>query len=209
MALVNYDVGDASPEGVRHQLQRHFDVVLALLVAATPSSLETALHRLEDSSGEKWTEAERERVAKRLLMNRSVQLRRLAAYRNRGLFPHNEGQTFRAVPIFVDLHDTACAVGHLMRMSGWQSDVASIQSSNNLVYVPDATTGPVAEWVLTSGLTLEEAALIQPAYPNFPTELPLIPIDAARPLEAGWTGVFDDLRFSNFRFYRDGTHRPR
>jgi hypothetical protein len=86
--------------------------------------------------------------------------------------------------------------------------VASIVASENYVCVPDIERGPVADWILTSGLTLEEAALIQPAYPNIPYELPPIPPDAAKPMNVGWSGIFDDLRFSNFRFYRHGAAAP-
>jgi hypothetical protein len=97
---------------------------------------------------------------------------RLAAYRDRGLFPQNEGQCqIRAVPIFVDRSDTACAVGHLMRLSGWKQSVAIIQAAKNLVYVPESSNTAVARWIQLSGLTLEEAALIQPGYPIAVNEL--------------------------------------
>ena len=51
-----------------------------------------------------------------------------------------------------------------MRMSGWTKEVTVIQNANNLVYVPDAIRSAVTSWALTSGLTWEEAALIQPGY---------------------------------------------
>jgi hypothetical protein len=203
---VRYDASDA--KSVRQQLQRHFDVVLALLIAATPNSLETAVQRLERSSSSQWSDAERNRVAQELLLRRYVQLTRLRAYRDRGLFPLNNGQAGAPTPVFVDGNDTACAVGHLIRMSGRRSEVAAIARANNLVYISDETQGPLAQWVLESGLTIEEAALIQPTYPNFPTVLPPIPADAVRPLEAGWSGVINDLQFSNFRFYRRGAAAP-
>jgi hypothetical protein len=206
--IVRYDATDQSPAGIRRQLQDHFDVVLALLYASTSTSIETALNRLEASQPTAWSRSDRAAWRKRLLIARYVQLQRLTVYRERGLFPINESQALEQVPIFVDRHDTACAVGHLMRRSGWAAAVASIVASHNYVYVPDVDRGPIADWILTSGLTLEEAALIQPAYPNIPHELPRIPADAVRPMEAGWSGVFDDLRFSNFRFYRDGAAAP-
>ncbi len=92
-------------------------------------------------------------------------MQRLAYYRDRGRFPLNEGQSHEPVPIFVDRHNTACAVGQLMRWSGWDDKVAEIARTNDLVYVPDAANTSVASWILTSGLTFEEAALIQPGYP--------------------------------------------
>jgi hypothetical protein len=81
-----------------------------------------------------------------------------------------------------------------MRCSGWSNDVDSIASSNNLVYVPDAAHSAVAEWVLTSGLTFEEAALIQPGY-----SWPAGQYDASA-YEPGESVLEKDgLRYSNFR----------
>jgi uncharacterized protein YjbI with pentapeptide repeats len=51
-----------------------------------------------------------------------------------------------------------------MRESGWSDAVDEIARHNNHVYVPDAHDGPLVHWVLQSGLTQEEAALIQPGY---------------------------------------------
>jgi hypothetical protein len=162
--VVHYDSADMTPDGIRRQLQRHFNTVLGLLTVATPRSIETALDRLEAASGTSWTSEERAAWRQRLLANRFTQMQRLAAYRDRGLFPQNEGQADHPVPIFVDRHDTACAVGHLLRLSGAQDTVTAVEKDNNLVYVPDAGDSAIARWVLGSGLTLEEAALIQPGY---------------------------------------------
>jgi hypothetical protein len=162
--VVDYDCTNLSPDGVRQQLQRHFDVVISLLLVSTPRSIETALARLEAAEGQTWSISDRADYRRQLLAMRYIQLQRLAAYGDRGLFPQNEGYANRAVPIFVDRHNTACAVGQLMRWSGWARSVAEIQRANNLVYVPEAQQSAVASWILTSGLTLEEAALIQPGY---------------------------------------------
>jgi hypothetical protein len=162
--VVRYDESNRTPEGLRQQLHRHFDVVLSLLRLATPDSIELAVARLEAADDHLWTAQERTAWRHKLRAARHLQLQRLAAYRDRGIFPLNEGQSANAVPIFVDRHGTACAVGHLMRCAGWNDAVDSIAKSNNLVYVPDAPHSAIAAWVLTSGLTLEEAALIQPGY---------------------------------------------
>lgn len=162
--IVHYDPSNMSPDGLRSQLQRHFDVVLGLLLVSTPRSIETALVRLEAADDHTWSDEERADWRNKLATNRYLQMQRLAAYRDAGRFPLNEGQAKHSVPIFVDQHDTACAVGHLMRLSGFTSDVAKIQKANNLVYVPDAVRSAITSWALTSGLTWEEAALIQPGY---------------------------------------------
>lgn len=163
--VVRYDLTRTSPTEIRQQLQQHFNTVLGLLLVATPRSVEIAVQRLEAADGRNWTDEMRSEVRRRLLFNRHIQMQRLATYRDVSLFPQNEGEaTEHPVPIFVDRYDTACAVGHLMRQSGWRDAVAKIQSASNLIYVPDALYSAVSSWTLTSGLTLEEAALIQPGY---------------------------------------------
>jgi hypothetical protein len=198
--VVSYDTTDRSRQGLERQLQRHFDVVIGLLLAATPHSIEMALARLETADDHTWSKAKRSDRREKLLAMRYVQLRRLAGYRDRGLFPLNEGQSIQPVPIFVDEHDTACAVGQLMRWSGWDEDVSSINQSNNFVYVPDVSGGPINEWILDSGLTIEEAALIQPGYGWMYTR-PAIPHDAMTPLRAHWSHAVGDLRFSDFKLF--------
>lgn len=191
--IVRYDQANLSSEGLRQQLQRHFEVVLGVLLVSTPKSIDIALARLEASGDHQWSASERANRRQQLLSTRYLQMQRLAAYRDRGQFPLNEGQASSAVPIFVDQHDTACAVGQLMRWDGWLNEVASIQDTNNLVYVPDARRSAVTDWALTSGLTSEEAALIQPAY-SWPAEY-----DAAN-YEPGELAIEKNgLRFRNFQ----------
>jgi len=178
------------------RLRRHFELVLSVLIERSPASLTTAVDRLEQSRDEQWDANQRAAWRKKLATARLTQLERLQRYARRGLFPFNEHVAGRAVPVFVDNYDTACAVGHLMRESGWKEVVALIQSTNNLVYVTDRDAGPVAQWALTSGLTREEAALIQPAYepPPFNSNLAQLTI-------AG-SVMTDDLEYKNFRIGR-------
>lgn len=152
-------------DSIKHDLQSHFNSVLELLDGNASVSLEVALSRLEQQQGVKWSSDQRNYWKTFLSRNRSQNIQRLIAYRNRGLFPQNEGHSLKAIPIFVDRHDTACAVGHLMRESGWKREVDLIEATNLYVYVPDVKEGPLVSWVLQSGLTQEEAALIQPSYP--------------------------------------------
>src|SRR4051812_25713899 len=73
--IVRYDESHLSPIGVRQQLQRHFDVVIALLLVTTPKSIDTALARLQDADDHKWTGSEQDAWSQRLLAARYVQLR--------------------------------------------------------------------------------------------------------------------------------------
>ncbi|QDT01460.1 hypothetical protein [Adhaeretor mobilis] len=173
-------------------LQRHFDAVIEQLQHDETVALEVALQRLEQHRQEKWTPSERDHWLAKLAKQRAQQIARLRVYQQRGLFPQNEYDTQCALPIFVDSDNTACAVGHLMRMSGWEKEVELIARTNNLVYVPDVQAGPIVEWVVESGLTLEEAALVQPGY-----EGPA-PDSTLAELMSGGTIIRGGLRYENF-----------
>lgn len=96
---------------------------------------------------------------------RAEHLDRLRAYAAAGTFPHNHDVPGRRVPVFVDEHGTHCAVGHLMALSGERELVRRISSAHNLARVPELADVPgVAEWLEDAGLSVEEAARIQPAY---------------------------------------------
>jgi hypothetical protein len=92
-----------------------------------------------------------------------LQIERLRAYRDNRLYPTNH-RIFGRVPVFVDGDGVFCAVGYLMGNSGWNRTVLRVAESDNHVRIESLTSGPVFGWVLTSGLLLEEAALIQPEY---------------------------------------------
>ena len=150
---------------VQRQLQRHFAVVLDYLITSTPTSIAASMADLELEAGSKWSPAQRAAWREFLLRQRYVQIRRLLDYARGGVFPLNEGESPTSTPIFVDRYGTDCAVGYLMRESGWGREVAAIATARNLVYVLESGESPVSQWVRYSGLTLHEAAMIQPGYP--------------------------------------------
>ena len=154
----------AAPE-VNAQLKVHFAEVLNHLETKNASGLLTALVRAEATAGKRWSNDERRTVLIYLARNRQQQINRLRDYMNRGRFPLNEGQSPKAVPIFVDRHDTHCAVGHLMHLDGKDAEISQIVRENNLVRIRDVHGGNMVQWIRSSGLTQEEAAMIQPGYP--------------------------------------------
>jgi hypothetical protein len=190
----DFAASSSSAQERQLRLVRHFDDVLEILTENRQRSLDAALSRLERRLGQRWSTAERSAWRETLALRRGVNLRRLRQYQLRGRFPQNEHVADRAIPVFVDNYDTACAVGHLMRASGWSDAVAAIQESNNLVYVTDVKDGPLVEWVLISGLTQEEAALIQPGYepPAFDATLDV--------LNQGGFVSNNGLRYDNFHY---------
>lgn len=185
-----------APAEERFRLRLHFSVVIDLLNRESETSLDVAVSRLEARHSAHWSEPERAARRAALAAARAVQIERLRAYRDRGLFPLNHEFPSAAIPIFVDDHGTHCAVGHLMQLAGLEEAVQDIVRRDRYVYVPDVESGALVDWVLGSGLTQEEAALIQPVYdpPPFDTTLAEITAPGAPP-------VFSQaLRFENFTF---------
>lgn len=150
---------------INTQLREHFAEVLTRLESKSASSLLTALTRAEATSKIQWSTAQRQSALLYLAHNRKTQIARLRFYTERGLFPINEGQATSAAPIFVDRRGTHCAVGYLMHVDGKDQEVANVVSADNLVEVMDAELAGLTNWIRTSGLTREEAAMIQPGYP--------------------------------------------
>jgi len=156
-----------SSDEVNDQLKNHFEEVLDRLQARNATSLLTALIRAEASSIKPWSKDQRRTALIYLARNRQRQIKRLQTYMLRGRFPLNEGHSTDAVPIFVDRQNTLCAVGHLMHAAQWDNEVVQIANKNNLVRISNVQSGSLVRWIQTSGLTQEEAAMIQPAYPVY------------------------------------------
>lgn len=98
------------------------------------------------------------------LANRNHLLGRLRAYADAGQFPQNHVLNYRN-PVFIDKHNTACAVGHLMRESGNGALAQRIHDEMNLAFVHDITIADVATWGSEQGFSADELAWIQPGYP--------------------------------------------
>jgi hypothetical protein len=99
-----------------------------------------------------------QRLARKLL------LRELAAYRENGRFPKNR-EFVEPTPYFVDAEGTRCAVAHLLDASGESDLVQLIAQRRNHARVAElADEARLIAWLDVAGLSLEEAALIQPSY---------------------------------------------
>jgi len=96
---------------------------------------------------------------------RNTALNWLREYRERGEFPHNHTHAAGRVPVFVDEHGTPCAVAYLLQRSGREDLVREVASADNNVYAWElAADARFSEWLDETGLTLGEAARIQPNY---------------------------------------------
>ena len=72
-----------------------------------------------------------------------------------------------------------CAIATLVHDSGKDDLVDATANDKNFVKLADLTSGPLVDWVLTSGLTQEEAVMIQA-----PTEADVEEMEAAQRREA-------------------------
>jgi hypothetical protein len=132
--------------------------------------------------GDGFEEVERARVAQHILraeafalrrkvrlrplqrLARQLLLRELAVYRKRGRFPKNHGLV-EPTPSFVDAEGSRCAVAHLLEASGEGALVQRIAHRRNHARVADLVDeARLVAWLDVAGLSLEEAALIQPSY---------------------------------------------
>jgi hypothetical protein len=89
----------------------------------------------------------------------------LARYAHTGRFPRNRDFRASPTPYFVDAAGTRCAMAHLIESTGERAFVRRIAATANNARVRDlARDAELLAWLARAGLTLDEAARIQPAY---------------------------------------------
>ena len=100
---------------------------------------------------------------------RQTLIGRLERYSAAGRFPHNHVRSGKRVPVFRDEHQTLCAMGFLIASTGRHDIVDFVTSTNNLIYIRElADNAALTRWLDSTGLTLAEAARVQPAYEGGP-----------------------------------------
>jgi hypothetical protein len=93
----------------------------------------------------------------------------LGRYRAAGCFPKNRDFPGQMLPHFIDAEGTRCAMAHLMELGGAGELVAEIARERNNAYVAELADDPrVTAWLDAAGLTVAEAARIQPSYGPIP-----------------------------------------
>ena len=89
----------------------------------------------------------------------------LREYRDAGRFPLNDKFLDESVPFFRDTKGTLCAMAYLVDRSGRGDIVDHIAKTRNNAYIRELTDDPkLVAWLDESGLSVAEAARIQPAY---------------------------------------------
>jgi hypothetical protein len=81
-------------------------------------------------------------------------------YRVAGVFP-SDGT--RPISVFVDDRGVRCPMAEMIHMSGRDDLVEAVHRENNTVRLANVHSGPLFDWMLASGLTQEEAVLVQGA----------------------------------------------
>ncbi len=93
----------------------------------------------------------------------------LREYARADVFPHNHDYPGKRVPYFRDAHGTLCAMAYLIARSGRQDLVDRVARTANNAYLPELARDPdLRAWLEANGLTVAEAARIQPAYGETP-----------------------------------------
>jgi len=96
---------------------------------------------------------------------RAEQIRLLRRYAADGRFPQNDRFPGRRVPFFRDAQGTLCAMAFLIAWSGRGDIVDHVALTRNNAYLPELADEPgLMEWLEQHGLTVAEAARIQPSY---------------------------------------------
>jgi|GEM_PF-3719473 len=90
----------------------------------------------------------------------------LRDYCDRGIFPENSYHS-TVTPYFIDIHNVACAVGHLIRQSGHSDLAAYISAHYNYDYIENMPLPEISEWAYEYGFDTEELKWIQPGYPPY------------------------------------------
>lgn len=107
-----------------------------------------------------------------LRLTRARNLDRLNEYWSAGRFPRNHAGEARH-PRFVDEDDVEaglddspriCAVGHLFALDRGVDAARAVAARYQDDHVPDIRDEALLGWAATSGLTLDELAMIQPSY---------------------------------------------
>lgn len=108
------------------------------------------------------------------LSSRKELIAALADYAHQGRFPINYYRQER-IPVFIDEHDTYCAVGYLMRHTGEEDMARRIAATNNYAWVREIDEPGLTAWQRASGFTLDELKLIQGAYDYYMPDAFLLP----------------------------------
>jgi hypothetical protein len=103
---------------------------------------------------------DRAAIRAKLAKNRAANLARFRVYQNKGVFPNNTYADGK-LNVWLDEFGNLCAAATIIKLSGMDDLVQRTADQNNFIKLADVTSGPLMDWILTSGLTQAEIAAIQ------------------------------------------------
>ena len=132
----------------------------------TPIRLEVArLQAHFDSVDSELRQADVSGLDQAQLTSRRQLIGWLREYRDAGEFPVNDRFHDRYMPFFRDSRGVLCAMAWLVARSGRADIVDRIARTRNNAFIPElAGDEQLTEWLDSVGLTVAEAARIQPSY---------------------------------------------
>ena len=96
-----------------------------------------------------------------LAARRAHAIQTLHAYREAGIYPTDDAGM--PLSVFRDTKGVRCPMAELIHDSGRDDLVDEVAKTANDVRLADVHTGPLYDWMLHSGLTLDEIAMVQGA----------------------------------------------
>jgi hypothetical protein len=102
----------------------------------------------------------RANVRAALARARAANLAAFRVYQKKGVFPSNTYQPGK-LNVWLDEFGHLCAAATIIKMSGKDALVDQVAEQNNFIRLADVKQGPVMDWILTSGFTQAEIAMIQ------------------------------------------------
>jgi hypothetical protein len=146
-------------------------LVVAALAGARPhhepSVRELEVSRLQhhfDSVDAELRSQDVARLSTGQLARRNELIAWLREYRDAATFPIND-RFARPTPFFRDKYGILCAMGYLIDRSGRTDIVDKVAALRNNAYIRELADDPaLIAWLDSSGLSVEEAARIQPSY---------------------------------------------
>jgi len=103
---------------------------------------------------------DRAAVRTKLAAARAANLARFRAYQRKGVFPSNTYADGK-LNVWRDEAGHLCAAATIIHASGQADLVARVADDDNFIRLADVTSGPLMDWILTSGFTQAEIAAIQ------------------------------------------------
>jgi hypothetical protein len=129
-------------------------LALSVLVACSSSSAKPALAQAPVAAAPQDSMVQ-------LATKRAQLLGWLHDYREAGVFPSDAGGM--PISVFIDANGIRCPMAELLHKAGRDDLVAAVAKEANTVRLADVHSGPLHDWMLGSGLSLQEISLVQGA----------------------------------------------